>query len=185
MKYDFSMVINKDIKSEIAQIGKYFNKKRISTIISRVLHYLYPYIKYSHSFSNDFIPIYEKFQWNEKIHVIIDYKTYLLLKKIRDDTNGYSIAYIVRRLIKFFIHKIQSFENLDSFLVWLNSLYIRKNNEIKKKQYDVWKIMEEKQINKLGRLIMDNKKREFPLKNPYLTITYNKFYRPILFKYLN
>jgi hypothetical protein len=88
-------------------------------------------------------------------------------------------------MIEFFMHKIQSFENLDSFLVWLNSLNVKKNIEIKKKQYDVWKIMEEKQINKLGRLIMDGKKREFPLNAPYLSIVYNQFYRPILFKYLN
>ncbi|HNZ26698.1 MAG TPA: hypothetical protein PLG34_08740 [Spirochaetota bacterium] len=185
MKYDFSMVINKQMKSDIIQIGEYFNKKRVSSIISKVLQYLYPYIKNYHSFSSDYIPVYEKIQWNEKIHVKIDYKLYLLFKKIRDDTNGYSIAYIIRRMIEFFMHKIQSFENLDSFLVWLNSLNVKKNIEIKKKQYDVWKIMEEKQINKLGRLIMDGKKREFPLNAPYLSIVYNQFYRPILFKYLN
>lgn len=185
MKYDFSMVINKEMKNEIAQIGKYFNKKKVSTIISKVLQYLYPYIKYYHSLSNDFIPIYEKIQWNEKIHIRIDYKSYLILRKIRDDTNGYSIAYIIRKLIEFFIHKIKSFENLNSFLVWLNSFCARKSDKIKKKQYDVWKVMEKNHTNKLGRLTMDGKKREFPLKTPYISITYNEFYRPILFKYLN
>lgn len=185
MKYDFSMVINKEIKNEISIIGKYYNKIKISTIISKILQSLYPYIKYYHTYSNDFIPIYEKIQWNEKIHVSIDYKSYLLLKKIRDDTNGYSIAYIIRRLIEFFINRIKSFENLNSFLVWLNSFCIRKSDKIKKKQYDVWKFMEINHMNKLGRLTIDGEKREFPLKTPYMSITYNEFHRPILFKYLN
>jgi hypothetical protein len=34
-------------------------------------------------------------------------------------------------------------------------------------------------LKKMGRLILDKEKREFPLDSPRLSITYNKYYRSI------
>lgn len=81
MKYDFSLVINNEIREKILYVGKYFISQRISTIISRIIDNMHPYLKYYHRVNNETLPVYEKINWNKKIHIRIDYKTYLLLKK--------------------------------------------------------------------------------------------------------
>ncbi|HQB62360.1 MAG TPA: hypothetical protein PK899_11975, partial [Spirochaetota bacterium] len=49
----------------------------------------------------------------------------------------------------------------------------------KKEQFDVWEFMRIRGLNKMGRLILDKEKREFPLDSPHLSIIYNKYYRSI------
>ncbi|MBP7553042.1 MAG: hypothetical protein KA885_06415 [Spirochaetes bacterium] len=183
MKYDFSLVINNEIREKILYVGKYFISQRISTIISRIIDNMHPYLKYYHRVNNETLPVYEKINWNKKIHIRIDYKTYLLLKKIYEDTNGYSIAFVIRRIIDYFIQNIEKFKSLGEFVLKINKLYKTKPHRIKKRQYDVWNIMKSQGISRFGRLIGDNKKREFPLNKHYLTIKYNEFYRPIEFSY--
>lgn len=183
MKYDFSMVINNEIKENILDVGKYFKSQRLSTIISRIIDNMYPYLKYYNEVKKENIPVYEKINWDKKIHIRIDYKTYLLLKRIYDDTNGYSIAFVIRRIIDYFIQNIKNFKSLKEFMLKINELCKKKSTKIKKNQYDVWEFMKSQGICKLGRLIRDDKKREFPLNKPYLTVKYNEFYRPIEFSY--
>ena len=183
MKYDLSIVINQEIKLKIEKYGKYFNSKRVSTILSKILSVLYPYLNYYHSISKDYIPKYEKINWDKKIHVCIDYKIYLILKKIYEDTNGYSMAYIIRRMIDFFDENIEKYDNIEYFESWINDFcQIRKNN-LKKRQFDVWKYMKDNDLNKFGRLIFCGERREFPLDYEYLSIKYNKYFRPIGFYY--
>lgn len=100
MKYDLSIVINKHIEDNLSISRKYFNNaKRISTVISKILNLSYPLLKHYHFISKENLPKYERINWSKKIHLIIDYKVYLILKKICEDTNGYSIAFVVRRII--------------------------------------------------------------------------------------
>ncbi len=184
MKYDFSLVINNEIREKISDVGKYFNSKRISTIISKIIDNMYPYLKYYHKINKENVPIYEKLNWDKKIHIRIDYKSYLLLKKIYDDTNGDSMSFVIRIVIDYFVQNIEKFENLREFISKMNSLYKTNPRRIKKRQYNVWNFMESQGICKFGSLIRDDKKREFSLDAPYLTIKYNEFYRPIEYLYL-
>ena len=185
MKYDFSIVINDGINNALTQLEEFFNKKRTSTIISKILNIMYPFLKNAYNFTKEEIPRYEKLSWNKKIHITIDYKIYLLLKKIYEDTNGYSMAFIIRRTLDFFIKNIKKHKSIDNFVFWLKKL-IAKNGYIKKiekKPFDVWKFMEDNQIKRLGRLIWDNEKREFPIKKQFFNVKYNEYFRPIGLSY--
>lgn len=184
MKYDFSIVINDDVSNALTALEEHFNKKRTSTIIAKILNIMYPFLKNAYNFIKEEIPRYEKLNWNKKIHITIDYKIYLLLKKIYEDTNGYSMAFIIRRTLDFFIKNIKKHKSIDNFVFWLKKLSEKGNiKKIEKKPFDVWKFMEDNQIKKLGRLIWDNEKREFPIKKEFLTVKYNEFFRPIGLSY--
>jgi len=179
MKYDFSLAINDDIRNSICDVQKYFNTKRTSSIVTKIINLMYPYIKQHFLITEDYIPVYENISWDQKIHICIDYKTYLLLKKIHESTNSYSIAFIIRRIIDFFIENIFKHENLEAFLSYLVVLCKRDGNFILKKQFNVWEFMRVNGLKKMGRLILDKENREFPLDSPYLSILYNKYYRAI------
>lgn len=179
MTYDFSLAINDDIRNSICDVQKYFNTKRTPAIISKIINLMYPYIKRYFQITEEYIPIYENISWNQKIHVCIDYKAYLLLKKIHDDTNSYSIAFIIRRIIEFFLANIFKHNNLEAFLSYLVILCKQNEKSIQKKQFNAWEFMRIHGLKKMGRLILDKEKREFPLDSPYLSIIYNKYYRPI------
>ncbi|HOF00003.1 MAG TPA: hypothetical protein PK385_03100 [Spirochaetota bacterium] len=183
MKYDLSIVINEQIQENILNVAKNFKKKRISTIISRILTIMYPYLKYYHTVTKEFIPVYERIDWNKKIHICIDYKIYLALKKIYEDTNGYSMAYIIRRISEYFTENIEKYDDLDSFISNMIILIKKEKNKFTKNQFDVWKFMEKRKIKKLGRIINDGEKREFSIKRPFLSIKYNEYLRPIEFSY--
>lgn len=183
MKYDFSIVINKEIRENILKATKYFNKKRISTIISKILTIMYPYLKNYHTIKEEYIPIYERINWNEKIHICIEYKIYLFIKKIYGDVNGYSMAYIIRRILEYFTENIQKYDNLVAFISDMIISTKREKNKFNKNQFDVWGFMDRNKMKRYGRLINDGEKREFPLKRPYLSIKYNEFLRPIEFNY--
>lgn len=184
MKYDFSLVINDEIKNALTAFEVFFNQKRTSAIISKILNIMYPYLKNSCNFTKEEIPRYEKLNWNKKIHITIDYKFYLLIKKIYEDTNGYSMAFIIRRTLDFFIKNIKKHRSIENFIFWLKKLCNNMNiKKIKKKPLDVWKIMEENRLKRLGRLIWDNEKREFPIEKKFVTIKYNEFFRPIGLSY--
>ena len=183
MKYDFSIVINNQIQKELSCAEKIFNTKRISTIISKVLNGMYPYIKSLHNFAKEEIPRYEKFHWDKKIHIRIDYKIYLLVKKIYEDTNGYSMAFIIRRILEYFIENSGKFNNVNEFDLWVSEFNKEYEKKIVKKPYDVWAIMENNGLRKMGCLLWDNEKREFPLNELLLSIKYNKFLRPIELKF--
>lgn len=184
MKYDFSIVINKEIRENILKVSGYFKKKRLSSIISKILNIMYPYLKHYHTTTNEFIPIYEKIDWNEKIHICIDYKIYLIIKKICNDTNGYSMAYIIRRILEYFTENIEKYNNLEGFISDMVISSKKEKNKYVKKQFDVWGFMERNKMKKFGRLIRDGEKREFPLTRPFLSIKYNEYLRPIEFNYL-
>ncbi|HOF00652.1 MAG TPA: hypothetical protein PK385_01645 [Spirochaetota bacterium] len=181
MKYDFSIVIGKNIKEKAELCQKYFNSKRTSTIIARILNLMYPYLKNYYSMIKDAIPVYEKISWDKKIHICIDYKVYLLLKKIYDDSNGYSMAYIIRRIIDYFVENIDKYKDITSFISYLDTKRKSKAHKTKLKQCDVWEIMKTNGLKKMGRLIFNNEKREFPLNRPYIAVKYNEFFRPIEF----
>lgn len=183
MKYDFSIVIGKDIREKAELCKKCFNSKRTSTIIAKILNLMYPFLKNYYSMIKDAIPVYEKISWDKKIHICIDYKVYLLLKKIYDDSNGYSMAYVIRRIIDYFVENIDKYKDINSFIMYLNNQSKKKAHNKRIKSYDVWKIMKLNGLKKMGRLIFDNEKREFPLNRPYVAVNYNEFFRPIEFSY--
>ncbi len=179
MKYDFSLTINNDIRDSIHNVQKFFDTNRTSTTITKIINLMYPYIKRYLLVTEEYIPIYENISWDQKIHICIDYKVYLLLKKIHDDTNSYSIAFIIRRILDFFIDNISKHQNIESFLSYLVILCKKNETSIKKEQFDVWEFMRIHGLKKMGRLILDKEKREFPLDSPHLSITHNKYYRSI------
>jgi len=183
MKYDFSIVIGKNIREKVELCKKHFNSKKTSTTIAKILNLMYPYLKNYYSKIRDGIPVYENISWDKKIHICIDYKVYLLLKKIYDDSNAYSMAYVIRRIIDYFVENIEKYEDITHFISNLSKMYEAKPHKAKIKQYDVWKIMETNGLKKMGRLIFDNEKREFPLNRPYVAAKYNEFFRPIEFSY--
>lgn len=183
MKYDFSIVISQNIREKIALVENYFDKKRTSTIISKIVNLMYPYLNYYNNIAQEGIPVYEKINWNKKIHIRLEYKVYLALKKIYDDTNGYSIGYILRRILDFFVENIVKYKNIESFISWLVILCKKSTKIIKKAPYDVWSFMKKNNLISLGRLRIDDKKREFPLNRQYMSIKYNEYLRPIEFSY--
>jgi len=177
MKYDLSIVINKNIEDILSISKKYFNNtKRLSTVISKILNLSYPLLKKYHFFCKEDLPKYERINWTRKIHLNIDYKVYLILKKIYEDTNGYSMAYIVRRLIEFFVNRSRNFENINEYTLWLIKYCKNRVKRKIKNPLDVWS-----GTKKLGSMRFDGKKREFPIMKPYITIKYNEYYRPIEF----
>ena len=183
MKYDFSIVINKKIREDINSVQKYFKKKKISSMISEILNIMYPYLKKYHELVVDGLPIYENISWDKKIHICIDYKVYLIIKKIYDDSNGYSMAYVIRRIIGYFVENITKFDNIGDFMFWIKKNCNKKHKIIRKKQYNVWKIMRDRGLKKMGCLLWDGKKREFSLTQPYLSVKHNKYLRNIQFSY--
>lgn len=183
MKYDFSIVINQNIRNKISLVEKYFVTKRTSTIISKIVNLMYPYLKHYHNIAQEGIPVYEKINWNKKIHIRLDFKVYLTLKKIYDDTNGYSIGYVLRRILDFFIENIVKHENIESFLSWLIKLFKKSGTILKKAPFDVWDFMKKNNLKSLGRLRIDERKREFSLNRQYMSIKYNEYLRPIEFSY--
>ena len=181
MKYDFSLTINSDIRDSIHNVQKFFDTNRTSTTITKIINLMYPYIKRYLLVTEEYIPVYENISWDQKIHICIDYKVYLLLKKIYDDSNGYSMAYIIRRIIDYFVENIDKYKDITSFISYLDTKRKSKAHKTKLKQCDVWEIMKTNGLKKMGRLIFNNEKREFPLNRPYIAVKYNEFFRPIEF----
>ncbi len=166
---EYHFVLNDSLKNKLTAVSSSLKLKLSNTVVFIIenMSPLFNKIYLLYKEENNHV---EKLNWNCHLHVYINKNKEVLynkLKSIHKDNNTYSIASILRYILKVFIRGVEIY-GLNGFLKILKNAEKKWNN--KKRNEKIW--------YKKGMV------RHLSL-NKYLTVQYDRKYTVVLIKLLN
>jgi hypothetical protein len=171
MKFDMHFVINERLLVRLDKTtGKMKLKTRSATIVA-IINLFLPYLERKQIKFKNHESKYRLVAGNKEkrrhVHSYVPEEVYMRLKEFHEYSNFYSIAQILRQIIRIYLRECFKL-GIDETVHKLENL--KKNWEMVKK-------------NRKGKRFL----RQLSVKNrmsPSITITYDKFFHPCLIKFL-
>jgi hypothetical protein len=172
MKFDMHFVVNERLLKRLDKTtGKMKLKTRSATIVA-IFNLLLPYLeKHQIKFKNNeskYRLVADLKETRRHIHAYVPEEVYRRLKELHEYSNFYSIAQILREIIKIYLKKC--------FKLGVEEA-VKKLESLKRK----WEMVKKMKMRKIFlRQLHDNNRT-----SPSLSITYDRFFHPLSIKFLS
>ncbi|MBN2440726.1 MAG: hypothetical protein JXJ04_05255 [Spirochaetales bacterium] len=114
--HDFHFVINQEMKEKLKNLDFIMKSGTLSGIMVKILHVLTPIIGKEHKWGDQRFSKYtavcdDPEETREHVHMYVPVELYRELKLLHQDLNVYSIAQLVRELLRFFLDLVEVYKN--------------------------------------------------------------------------
>ncbi len=140
LTHDFHLVLNDELKKKIIDLAEQLNFNISKTVIYILEKTLCILKKYHYQYEEIIeISKYQKLNWDVDLHICLDKDFYRKIKHLSDTVFAFSIAIIIRKLLKYYFYLLDISKNnvkrVEKILKRFYLIYVKEyKNKIK-----VWK----------------------------------------------